>query len=232
MKNRHIVNGSFEEFLSGYGGSVVSSRFLQEVNQAMKYPQHLQRIMENLKRLPGVGSRSAERFAFQLIEWKPHQLAEFAALIQEIPERLKPCAECGCLVDNGRCQFCEPHRQSSGLLCVIGLPKEAYAVEETREYRGLYHVLGALLSPLEGKGPDQLNIGRLRDRIQRHSIQEVILALDSTLEGDATSLYLKRELEDLNLKISRLAFGLPMGSSFDYVDGGTLARAFLGRNSF
>lgn len=198
----------------------------------MKYPQHLQKLIEHLKRLPGVGAKSAERFAFQMVDWNQERLSEFAKVIDQIPSKLQSCKECGCLVGHEGCRFCDPHRQSFGLLCVISSAKDAFSIEETREYRGLYHVLGSLLSPLEGKGPEQLNIGRLRERIMRHSIQELIIALDSTLEGDATALFLKREFADLSITVSRLAFGLPMGSSFEYVDGGTLARALSGRGNF
>jgi len=198
----------------------------------MKYPLHLQKLIENLKRLPGVGLKSAERFAFHMLDWKSDQLAEFANLIKDVPEKLKACSECGCLSDHINCKFCDPYRLRAGLLCVISTPKDAFAIEQTREYPGLYHVLGALLSPLEGKGPDQLNVHALRERIKKLGTKELIIALDSTLEGDATALFLRRELEDLQLHVSRLAFGLPMGSSFDYVDGGTLARALSGRGSF
>lgn len=116
-----------------------------------------------------------------------------------------------------------------GSICVIASPRDAFAIEETREFNGLYHVLGGVLSPMEGFHPEKLTIGILKDRIAQLQIKEVIIALDSTLEGDATALYLKRELAPFSVQVSRLAFGLPMGSSLDYVDGGTLARAFSGR---
>jgi recombination protein RecR len=198
----------------------------------MKYPLHLQKLIETLKCLPGVGSKSAERFAFELLDWRHDQLHEFSNLIKHIPEELPACQECGCLVDNRNCLFCNASRQQTGLMCVIASAKDAYAIESTREYKGLYHVLGTLLSPLEGKGPDQLTIGRLQERIQNLSIQELIIALDSTLEGDATALYIKKVVDNSSIKVSRLAFGIPMGSSFDYVDGGTLARALSGRGNF
>lgn len=117
-------------------------------------------------------------------------------------------------------------------MCVIAYPKDVFAIEETREYRGLYHVLGGVLSPLDGRGPEHINIQSLKDKIKKYSCKEVILALDSTLEGDATSLFIKKEFYSMPVSISRLAFGLPMGSSFDYVDGGTLARAFSGRAQY
>lgn len=198
----------------------------------MKYPQHLIKLVEVLKRLPGVGSKSAERFAFQLLDWKPQYLNEMAETIRTIPERLSRCDECGCLRGDEPCSICVASRIDSGVICLISSPRDALAIEETRQFKGIYHVLGALLSPIEGIGPDKVNILKLKERIQKYNIQEVIIALDSTLEGDATALYLKKELQHLPIKISRLAFGLPMGSSLDYVDGGTLSRALSGRGSF
>ena len=198
----------------------------------MRYPAHLIKVIEVLKRLPGVGNKSAERFAFQLLTWKSDHLKEMAAILDEIPLKLKHCKECGCLMGEEGCPFCSEMRSNSGIVCVIASPRDAFAIEETREYKGLYHVLGGLLSPLEGFGPENLNLISLKQRIKTHSIKEVVVALDSTLEGDTTSLYLKRELEALGVPISRLAFGLPMGSSLDYVDGGTLARAFSARSKY
>lgn len=198
----------------------------------MKYPKHLLQLIESLKRFPGVGSKSAERFAFQMLDWKVEQLEALAEIIRTTPQKLKYCTECGCLVGEEQCQFCHPSRDSLGTLCIIASAKDAFAIEETREYKGLYHVLGGLLSPLEGRGPEQLHFSKLQSRIARKNIKEVIIALDSTLEGDATSLYIKRELASLPVNVSRLAFGLPMGSSLDYVDGGTLTKALLGRGSF
>lgn len=198
----------------------------------MHYPPHLLKLINVLKRLPGVGSKSAERFAFHLIEWQRSHLDEFSSTIKEIPHLLKQCEECGCLADVDKCSFCSPHRAEKGVMCVIATSREVFSIEDTGEYRGLYHVLGNLLSPLDGVGPEQLKLDRLKQRIEKHAIKELVIALDSTLEGDATALYIRQIFEDASLTVSRLAFGLPMGSSLDYVDGGTLARAFSGRGKF
>lgn len=198
----------------------------------MKYPIHLLKLIDVLKRLPGVGNKSAERFAFNMLQWDSGHLDEMAEIVQQLADKVKPCPACGCLCEDDCCTFCDESRSIYGKLCIIASPRDAFAIEETREYRGLYHVLGGLLSPLEGKGPEKLKIPQLIQRLKDSNIKEVVIALDSTLEGDTTALYLKRELEPLNLHVSRLAFGLPMGSSLDYVDGGTLARAFLGRAAF
>jgi recombination protein RecR len=198
----------------------------------MRYPPHLLKLIETLKQLPGVGARSAERFAFHLIGLKKEALAQMGQTIQQIPDQLASCSRCFVLMGHEGCPFCNNPDRMSGPLCVVGSSKDPYTIEKTREFQGRYHVLGALLSPLEGVGPDKLQIPKLIERIQKEEIVEVILALDATLEGDATALYLKRELAPLGVKLSRLAFGMPMGSSFDYVDGGTLARAFSGRGEF
>lgn len=196
------------------------------------YPKHLQSLIEAFKRLPGVGTKSAERFAFDLIDWKEQELDQLGSLIRITQQQLIPCNECGCIQHDNACPFCTEPRIASKTLCVIASPKEAYALESTHAFRGLYHVLGGLISPLDGFHPEKLSISSLSRRIKDLDIQEVVLALDSTVEGDATALYLKKELSSLPLSISRLAFGLPMGSSLDYVDGGTLARALQGRSKF
>lgn len=198
----------------------------------MRYPLHLKKVIEVLKRLPGVGNKSAERFAFQLLNWKPEHLEEISDVLKNIPLKLKHCSECGCLIGEDACPFCDEARRASGTLCIISSPRDVFAIEETREYKGLYFVLGCLLSPMEGFGPEKLNLHKLKHRIKTLNIHEVVIALDSTLEGDATALYIKRELDALGVPISRLAFGLPIGSSLDYVDGGTLARALSARAKF
>lgn len=198
----------------------------------MKYPLQLLRLIDVLKKLPGVGTKSAERFAFEILTWPKESLQQMAEVVLDTATHLKNCEQCGCLIGIEDCPFCLSTRQNHQAICVVAVPRDVFAIESTREYRGLYHVLGALLSPIEGVGHEKLKIEKLLERISLHSIKEVVIALDSTLEGDATALYLKQQLEPLNVKISRLAFGLPMGSSLDYVDGGTLARALAARGHF
>lgn len=198
----------------------------------MRYPEHLLKLIQVLKKLPGVGHKSAERFAFHLLNWPDYQLRELGQVVAEIKNKLKYCHDCGCLMDETACSFCDLSKRDSHLLCVIASPRDAFSIEDTHEYKGLYHVLGGVLSPLEKRGPDQLSLQKLKNRITALNIQEIVIALDSTLEGDATSLFIKQELAPYSVHVSRLAFGLPMGSSLDYVDGGTLARALAGRNQF
>jgi recombination protein RecR len=198
----------------------------------MRYPDHLLKLIQVLKRLPGVGNKSAERFAFHLLTWPEEQLHELGSVVSTAKEMLKHCDSCGCLMGTEGCFFCNSAKRNSSLMCVLASPRDVFAVEETHSYDGLYHVLGGLLSPLERKGPEHLSVDKLKKRLTEHQVKELVVALDSTLEGDATALFLKQELADCPLQISRLAFGLPMGSSLDYVDGGTLARALSGRSGF
>lgn len=198
----------------------------------MHYPPHLIKLIELLKRLPGVGSKSAERFAFEMLTWSPELLSEMGSVIRELPSKITSCVHCGCLMHETRCPFCDQPKRDSSILCVIATARDAFAMEKTREYRGLYHVLGGMLSPIDGYGPEKLSLPALAKRIRELQVKELVVALDSTLEGDATALYLKQELGPLEVRISRLAFGLPMGSSLDYVDGDTLARSLSGRRSF
>ncbi|WP_068468483.1 recombination mediator RecR [Candidatus Protochlamydia phocaeensis] len=198
----------------------------------MHYPDHLLKLIHVLKKLPGVGNKSAERFAFHLLTWPTEQLSELGHIIQATKDKLQHCSICGCLKGEEACVFCDSSRRDAQILCVIASSRDVFAIEETGEYQGLYHVLGGLLSPLEGRGPDRLSLKKLKERIISLNVKEIVMALDSTLEGDATSLFLKQELAAYPVHISRLAFGLPMGSSLDYVDGGTLARALAGRSVF
>jgi len=197
-----------------------------------RYPVALQQLIAFLKKLPGVGTKTAERFAFHLLSWQPSELAAFSTLAANLRESITQCSECHCLMENNSCPFCTDSIRDRSQICIITSAKDVYAIEETHSYKGLYHVLGCLLSPIEGKTIEHLHLDQLKKRIEAYPIKEVIIALDSTLEGDTTSLYLKEYLLKWGLSVSRLAFGLPLGSSLDFVDGGTLARAFTGRQSF
>lgn len=195
----------------------------------MHYPEHLLKLIDQLKKFPGVGAKSAERFAFHLLDWPEEHHVEMARVIASIKEKLHTCTECGALIEE-KCGICSDASRLKETLCIVASSKDIFAIEETREYRGLYHVLGALFSPIHGEAPHKETIAKLKERMG--DVEEVIIALDSTLEGDATALYLKRELGPFDVKISRLALGLPMGSSLDYIDGGTLGRALSGRHTY
>lgn len=194
----------------------------------MRYPEYILKLMANLKKLPGVGSKTAERFAFHMLSWSDAKIDEFAAALTDVKEKFQTCATCGALLEK-ECLYCARNTDS---LCVVASIKDIFSIEATRSYKGVYHVLGGIFSPIEGKFPNEERIAKLKERIVTLDIKEVILALDATLEGDATALYLKKELTYLPIHLSRLALGLPMGSSLDYIDEGTLARALLGRDKY
>lgn len=198
----------------------------------MRYPDHLLKLIQVLRRLPGVGNKSAERFAFHLLTWKEEHLRELGEVVSTTKSQLRQCQLCGCLIGSEGCHFCHSPQRNASLMCVLASPRDVFAIEETGEYTGLYHVLGGLLSPMSQRGPEHLSLDKLKKRLLDLQVKEIVIALDSTLEGDATALFLKQELSTYPIQISRLAFGLPMGSSLDYVDGGTLARALSGRNQF
>jgi len=194
---------------------------------AQKLPKDLLTLISYLKKLPGVGAKTAERFAFEFLSWEKGSLQLLGNELKEIQEKIPACSICGCLTDRGLCSFCKSRDPS--ILCILASPRDVYAIEETGNYRGLYHIIEHLLSPLDGRYTNTLRIDRIEKRILDSETKEIIIAFDSTLEGDTTALFLKNSLSHLNLSISRLAFGLPVGSSLEYVDGGTLARAFVGR---
>ncbi|NGX39333.1 MAG: Recombination protein RecR [Chlamydiae bacterium] len=199
---------------------------------AQYYPKELISLIASLMKLPGVGRKTAERFAFYLLDWPKDDIKRFSSQIESLQEKVIPCATCGCLKEENACFFCESPSRDPSLLCLVSSPRDVYAIEETKAYKGHYHVIGGLLSPLEGRSIEQLSIHKLEKRFENSSIQEVIIAFDSTLEGDATALFLKQKLSHIGVNATRLAFGLPMGSSLDFVDYGTLEKAFTGRQKF
>ena len=197
-----------------------------------KPPLPLQHLMMILRKLPGVGAKTAERYAFSLLEWEEPTLQLLADTMSSLQKKVKKCSLCHCLQGEEPCQFCDINKRDPHTLCIVSTSKDVYPLEETHLFRGLYHVLEGLFSPLQGNYAENIDLERLRNRIQTNQVTDVILALDSTLEGDATSLFLKQEMKEWNVSISRLAFGIPLGSSLEYVDPGTLARALSGRHQF
>ncbi len=195
-----------------------------------KLPTHISVLIALLKKLPGVGSRTAERFAFHLLEWPEKDIEDLASHIRFIKEKSKTCEECSCLMEGDKCFFCDSPLRDTQQMCIVSSPKDVFALEDTAAYRGLYHVIGGLLSPLERRGTQTLDLERLMQRIIKLQIKEVVIALDSTLEGDATSLYLKQHIEQMgSVRVSRLAHGIPLNSTLDFIDGGTLVKALHGR---
>lgn len=197
-----------------------------------QFPSELITLIAYFKKLPGVGRKTAERFAFSLLEWDKDTLKKFAHQLESIQEKVYPCEECGCLKDQSLCSFCATELRDPSILCLVGSARDVYSIEETKAFKGVYHVIGNLLSPLEGRTISPLILNKLEKRLSRSPIKEIIIAFDSTLEGDATALFFKQKFDQMGIKATRLAFGLPMGSSLDFVDYGTLEKAFTGRQSF
>ena len=195
-----------------------------------KYPKNLNLLITYLKKLPGVGGKTAERFAFQLLNWSEQELQCFGQNLITLKEQVQPCLICGCLMDEVTCSFCISKNRNSQVMCIISNPRDVYSIEETGNFQGVYHVINGLLSPIDGKTTDSLNIIHLQKRVQTLSTKELILAFDSTIEGDATALFIKELFPSLH--ISRLAFGMPIGSSLDFIDEGTLSQALVGRQKF
>ena len=196
-----------------------------------KYPSALNKLIILLKKLPGVGTRTAERFAFHLLQGKQEDLDQLSFALSHLKKQVHHCPICRCFKEESECSFCSPASRDPTKLCIIASAKDAYLIDWTGSYQGLYHVIGGLISPIQGRGSASLDLEALYSRLAGSEIKEVILALDSTLEGDTTSLYLKEELLKRGLSVSRLAFGIPIGSPLDFIDNGTLARALIGRQN-
>lgn len=182
--------------------------------------------MEQLKKLPGVGKKSAERFAFKILEWSETEKLQLSSLLSSLHSAITSCPECGCFKEGSLCPFCHEALHST-TLCIVASAKDAYSIASTKVYQGHYHVIGCLLSPLEGKTTEHLQLSHLQERVDKLHIQEIVIAFDSTLEGDTTALYLHEQFK--HLKVTRLALGLPVGSSLELIDAGTLSQAFYGR---
>ncbi|MCL5942821.1 MAG: recombination mediator RecR [Actinobacteria bacterium] len=195
----------------------------------MNYPEPIQRLVDELNKLPGVGPKTAQRLAFHLLNRPPDEARRLAGAITEARERVGHCSTCYNLTDQDPCRVCSDGRRDRSCLCVVEEAKDVAAVEKTREYRGLYHVLQGCISPMDGIGPDDLRIKELLDRLRAGEVREVILATNPDVEGEATALYIGRLLKPLGLKVTRLARGLPMGGDLEYADEVTLGKALEGR---
>lgn len=195
------------------------------------YEGVIQELIDELGRLPGVGPKSAQRIAFYLLQTDEDQAKRLAEVLSEVRDRVKFCEQCGNVAEGELCNICKDPRRSKSSICVVEESKDVQAIERTREFKGLYHVLGGAISPIEGIGPDNLRIKELVGRLSDPEIKEVIIATDPNLEGEATATYLTRMLSPMGITISRLASGLPVGGDLEYADEITLGRAFEGRRT-
>lgn len=193
------------------------------------YEGPLQRLIDELSRLPGVGRKSAQRIAFHLLSVDETDARSLGQSILDLRDQVRHCPRCFNVTAAELCAICRDPRRDGHSLCVVERPQDIVVVERTQEYRGRYHVLGGSLSPIAGIGPNQLRIPELRDRVEAEETTEMIVATNPTVEGDATALYLAREFKPLGIRVTRLASGLPVGGDLDYADELTLGRALAGR---
>jgi recombination protein RecR len=193
------------------------------------YEGVVQDLIEELGQLPGVGPKGAQRIAFFLLSADPADLKRLAAVLLEVTERVKFCRVCFNVAEDDECRICKDARRDLSVICVVEEPKDVAAIEKIREFRGRYHVLGGAISPIDGVGPDDLRIKELMTRLADSAVQEIILATDPNLEGEATATYLARMIKPMGLRVTRPASGLPVGGELEYADEVTLGRAFEGR---
>ncbi|MDH4397186.1 MAG: recombination mediator RecR [Actinomycetota bacterium] len=193
------------------------------------YDGIVQELIDELGRLPGVGPKSAQRIAFHLIESDLESVTKLADVLREVKQKVRFCEICGNVSENQKCGICVDPKRDLSVICVVEESKDINAIERTREFRGSYHVLGGAISPIAGVGPDQLRIKDLMKRLADPQIKEVILATNPNLEGEATATYLTRLLGAMEISVTKLASGLPVGGDLEYADDMTLGRAFEGR---
>ena len=193
----------------------------------MAYPKSVLKLIEDFKSLPGVGERTAERYALRILSQQIEDVEQFAEDLKSVKEKVKYCSICGNMTEEDVCEICRDESRDHSTICVVQEPKDIFAFEKTG-YKGMYHVLNGVISPSKGILPDHINVPQLLNRLN-DSIKEVILATSPTMDGETTALYLTKVLKDKGVEVSRLAHGIPMGQNIDYVDELTLMKAFQGR---
>jgi recombination protein RecR len=193
------------------------------------YDGLIQELIDELGKLPGIGPKSAQRIAFHILQTESFDVTRLSEVLRDVRDKVRFCDICGNITEEATCSICRDPRRSAASICVVEEAKDVVAIERTREFRGLYHVLGGAISPIDGIGPDDLRIKQLLGRLADGTVTEVIIATDPNLEGEATATYLTRLLIYPNLRVTRLASGLPVGGDLEYADEVTLGRAFEGR---
>lgn len=195
-------------------------------------PEPLERLIQELARLPGIGPKTAQRLAFHLLRSDRQRVASLAQAIEDVKARIGYCERCYNIAEGSLCAICASTRRDPTLLCVVESALDVLAVERTSEFAGLYFVLHGVISPIDGVGPDQIHVPQLLERVRDEGVAEVIVATDADIEGEATAVYLQRALQPLGVRVTRPAHGLPVGGDLEYADELTLARAMAGRRSF
>ena len=198
----------------------------------MIYPKSIATLIEQFQKFPSVGPKSAQRMAFYLLKMPEYEVEKFAKSIVEAKQNTFACDVCFNMSSSNPCEICSSTSRDKSTICVVSETKDLIAVEKTNEYKGLYHVLQGLISPIDGIGADDIRIKELLHRLAENDVKEVILALSPSVEGEATSLYLGKLIKPFNIKITRIAFGLPVGADLEYADEITLAKAIEGRHEF
>jgi recombination protein RecR len=193
------------------------------------YAQPVTRLIDELKRLPGIGQKTAQRLAFFLLRAERGQALALSEAIREAKEKIHECSICNNITDTDPCLYCASSTRSRQMICVVEEPTNILAVEKTRQFNGLYHVLGGSLSPLQGIGPDQLKIKSLIERLKGGTVEEIIIATNPTAEGEATAVYLSKLIKPLGVRVTRIAMGIPVGSDLEYADEVTMLKAMEGR---
>ena len=195
-------------------------------------PEPLERLIQELSRLPGIGPKTAQRLAFHLLRVDGVRAQSLAQAIQEVKARIGYCVRCYNIAEGPVCAICESPRRDASVICVVESAFDVLAIERTAEFSGLYFVLHGVISPIDGIGPEQIHVQQLLDRVRDEAIVEVIIATDADIEGEATAVYLQRALSPLGVRVTRPAHGLPVGGDLEYADELTLARAMAGRRAF
>jgi recombination protein RecR len=195
----------------------------------MSHPEPLARLIEHLQRLPGIGAKSAQRLAFHVLRTPRGEVDRLAEALRDVKERVSYCSVCSNITDIDPCAYCSSSDRDHRFICVVEEPQNVAAIEKTRGFKGVYHVLMGALSPLQGVGPDDLKIRELLARVGQGGVEEIILATNPNVEGEATAIYLARLLKPLGVRVTRIAMGVPVGSDLEYTDELTISRAMEGR---
>lgn len=193
------------------------------------FPEPVARLIDELKRLPSIGQKTAQRLAFHLLHASEEEAASLAQAILEAKQKIRYCSVCNNITDVDPCHFCASPTRNPKLLCVVEEPHNVVVIEKTRQYTGLYHVLGGAFNPLQGIGPEQLNIKNLIERLKGGSVEEIIIATNPNAEGEATAIYLSKLIKPLGIRVTRIAMGIPVGSDLEYADEVTMLKAIEGR---
>lgn len=197
----------------------------------IQYPASITRLIRNLSKLPGIGEKSAERLAMYLLQAPKNQVVELAESLTELKEKVRLCRQCFALSDEALCRICSDPARDGQVLCVVEHPVDMVAIEKTASYKGLYHVLQGLLSPMDGIGPEDIRIRELIERVSQGSVKEVIIATGTNVEGETTAAYIHEQLSRYPVNVTRIAAGVPMGGELKYVDQVTLKKALEGRRA-